>query len=148
MSIFVHVFDKHRQFAELYEFSINYVNSLRKKVINNIQLSDISENAVTTRLNNKVKSVVKNKSISKLETKCTELQNENENEKLLATINSLTEEKNKFKSEAKFYMEKCKNTYHKSNNKLYDIQLKKSINEILKLEIILKNSLSTFYWLM
>jgi hypothetical protein len=134
-----------RQFGELYEFSINYVNSLRKKVINNIQPSDISENAVTTRLNNKVESVVKNKSISKLEEHNIKLKSENE--KLLATIKSLTEEKNKFKLEAKFYMEKCKNTYHKSNNRLYDIQLKKSINEILKLEIMLKNSLSTFYGL-
>ena len=135
-----------RQFAELYEFSINYVNSLRKKVINNIQPSDISENAITTRLNNKVESIVKNKSISKLETKCTKLQNENE--KLRLTIKSLTEKKNKFKSEATFYMKKCKNIHYKPNNRLHDVQLKKSINEILKLEIILKNSLSTFYKLM
>ena len=135
-----------RQFAELYEFSINYVNSLRKKVINNIQPSDISENAVITRLNNKVESIVKNKSISKLEKHNIKLKNDNE--KLRATIKSLTEEKNRFKSEAKFYMEKCKNTHYKPNNGLNDIQLKKSINEILKLEIMLKNSLSTFYKLM
>ena len=101
-----------RQFGELYEFSINYVNSLKKKVIENIQPSNVSEKAVSDRLNYKTESIVKNKSISKLESENEKLKNEIF--KLQEEIKLLTQEKNKFKSNADYYM---KQSINKQSNK-------------------------------
>ena len=93
-----------RQFGELYEFSINYVNSLKKKVITNIQPSNISENAVKDRLDYKVENTIKNKSVAKYEVENIKLKNENE--QLKKQIELITLEKEKFKLDAEFYMNK------------------------------------------
>ena len=96
-----------RQFGELYEFTIKYVNSLRQKIISGIQSPDVSEKAVTNRLEYKTESIIKNKSISKLEVENNNLKKEIENLRLENMI--IQKEKDRFKTEAEFYMNKSLN---------------------------------------
>jgi len=96
-----------RQFGELYEFTIKYVNSLRQKIINGIQSSDVSEKAVTNRLEYKTESIIKNKSITKSEVEITKLKKERDDLRL--ELEDMIIQKDRFKIEAEFYMNKLIN---------------------------------------
>ena len=95
-----------------------------------MQPSDISEKAVIDRLNYKVDSIVKNKSISKIE--CENIKLKNEIEQLKKENKVLTDEKNRFKSNAEYYM---KQSINKSDNEIF-IKLQN-----LNIEIFLENYL-------
>jgi hypothetical protein len=131
-----------RQFGELYEFSINYVNLLKKKVINNIQPSDISEKAVKDRLDYKVENIIRNKSVAMHEVENIKLKNKiKELEKQLLLV---THEKEQIKIDAEYYMNKYIECNKLNNNlkietKAYDYN--KLLIDVKKIKYFMKNLL-------
>jgi hypothetical protein len=101
-----------RQFGEVYELALQYTQSSKNSLINSIQPSKISERAVTNRLNYKADSLVKNKSVTKLQHQYDGLLKENEDIKI---------ELNKYKLESELNKQTINDLTNKINDK--DLQI-------------------------